>query len=91
MSFGTDISMIQLLFPGCTRNQVKLKYKKEECQQPLRLQEALTNRAKVAKLEQGEKGEVESMEPEVSRVQSPVNSYDSEDELCRWSQYKSEF
>ncbi|KAL7188918.1 hypothetical protein ACSBR1_038723 [Camellia fascicularis] len=43
--FGTDISMIQQLFPGCTHNQVKLKYKKEERQQPLRLQEALTNRA----------------------------------------------
>ncbi|XP_028101424.1 uncharacterized protein LOC114300763 isoform X1 [Camellia sinensis] len=138
--FGTDISMIQQLFPGRTRNQVKLKYKKEECQQPLRLQEALTNRAEdhshyqlvierlqqlaaeekqnsygddsigltgneeeanpeingaqeeeVAKPEQGEEGEVQSMEPEVSQVQSPVNSYDSEDELCRWSQYKSEF
>ncbi|KAL7228127.1 hypothetical protein ACSBR2_006946 [Camellia fascicularis] len=138
--FGTDISMIQQLFPGRTRNQVKLKYKKEERQQPLRLHEALTNRAEdhshyqlvierlqqlaaeekqnsygddsigltgneeeanpkingeqeeeVAKPEQGEEGEVESMEPEVSQVQSPVNSYDSEDELCRWGQYKSEF
>ena len=45
----------------------------------------------LAKPEQGEKGEVESMEPEVSRVQSLLNSYDSQDGLCRWSQYKSEF
>ncbi|KAF5951106.1 hypothetical protein HYC85_013099 [Camellia sinensis] len=44
--FGSDISMIQQLFPGRTRRQVKLKYKKEERQHPLRLHDALTNRAK---------------------------------------------
>lgn len=38
--------MIQQLFPGRTRQQVKLKYKKEEREHPLRLTEALTNRAK---------------------------------------------
>ncbi|CAK9139437.1 unnamed protein product [Ilex paraguariensis] len=38
--------MIQQLFPGRTRRQVKLKYKKEERQQRLRLHEALANRAK---------------------------------------------
>ncbi|KAG8643939.1 hypothetical protein MANES_11G084700v8 [Manihot esculenta] len=44
--FGTDLSMIQQLFPGRTRHQIKLKYKKEERQHPLRLSEALSNRAK---------------------------------------------
>ncbi|KAL2227689.1 UNVERIFIED_CONTAM: Transcription factor TFIIIB component B [Sesamum indicum] len=44
--FGTDLSMIQQLFPDRTRRQVKLKYKKEERQHPLRLREALTNRTK---------------------------------------------
>ncbi|KAL2513564.1 uncharacterized protein Fot_27535 [Forsythia ovata] len=44
--FGTDLSMIQQLFPGRTRKQVKLKYKKEERQHPMRLREALTSRAK---------------------------------------------
>ncbi|KAK2995297.1 hypothetical protein RJ640_010903 [Escallonia rubra] len=44
--FGTDLSMIQQLFPGRTRRQIKLKYKKEERQQPLRLREALTTRTK---------------------------------------------
>ncbi|KAK3035368.1 hypothetical protein RJ639_033652 [Escallonia herrerae] len=44
--FGTDLSMMQQLFPGRTCRQVKLKYKKEEWQQPLRLREALTTRAK---------------------------------------------
>ena len=44
--FGSDISMIQQLFPGRTRTQIKLKYKKEERQHPLRLHEALTTRAK---------------------------------------------
>ncbi|KAM7493909.1 hypothetical protein LguiB_028518 [Lonicera macranthoides] len=43
--FGTDLSMIQQLFPDRTRRQVKLKYKKEERQHPLRLHEALLNRA----------------------------------------------
>ncbi|PSS35650.1 Transcription factor TFIIIB component B'' like [Actinidia chinensis var. chinensis] len=133
--FGSDISMIQQLFPGRTRTQIKLKYKKEERQHPLRLHEALTTRAKdhshfqrvidhlqqvaaqekqnscrddsieltgdeedldpeineeVTKSEQAEEGEVESVEPDVTEVQSPVKSYDSEDDLCRWSQYKSE-
>uniref|UniRef100_A0A2P2LJP7 Myb-like domain-containing protein n=1 Tax=Rhizophora mucronata TaxID=61149 RepID=A0A2P2LJP7_RHIMU len=44
--FGTDLSMIQLLFPGRTRNQVKLKLKKEERQYPLRVNEALKNPVK---------------------------------------------
>ncbi|KAJ0010439.1 hypothetical protein Pint_34748 [Pistacia integerrima] len=44
--FGTDLSMIQQLFPGRTRQQIKLKYKKEERKQPLKLNEALTNRSK---------------------------------------------
>ncbi|XP_041015921.1 transcription factor TFIIIB component B'' isoform X2 [Juglans microcarpa x Juglans regia] len=44
--FGTDFAMIQQLFPGRTRHQVKLKFKKEERQYPLRLSEALTSRAK---------------------------------------------
>ncbi|KAJ4724800.1 Transcription factor TFIIIB component B'' like [Melia azedarach] len=44
--FGTDLSMIQQLFLGRTRQQIKLKYKKEECEHPVRLTEALTNRAK---------------------------------------------
>ncbi|KAG5238861.1 transcription factor TFIIIB component [Salix suchowensis] len=44
--FGTDLSMIQQLFPGRTRHHVKLKYKKEERQNPLRLHEALSRRPK---------------------------------------------
>ncbi|XP_031252235.1 uncharacterized protein LOC116110139 isoform X2 [Pistacia vera] len=44
--FGTDLSMILQLFPGRTRQQIKLKYKKEERKQPLKLNEALTNRSK---------------------------------------------
>nr|XP_024933092.2 uncharacterized protein LOC107426769 isoform X2 [Ziziphus jujuba var. spinosa]XP_024933094.2 uncharacterized protein LOC107426769 isoform X2 [Ziziphus jujuba var. spinosa]XP_048337106.1 uncharacterized protein LOC107426769 isoform X2 [Ziziphus jujuba var. spinosa]XP_048337107.1 uncharacterized protein LOC107426769 isoform X2 [Ziziphus jujuba var. spinosa]XP_048337108.1 uncharacterized protein LOC107426769 isoform X2 [Ziziphus jujuba var. spinosa]XP_048337109.1 uncharacterized protein LOC107 len=44
--FGTDFSMIQQLFPDRTRHQIKLKFKKEERQYPLRLSEAVTNRAK---------------------------------------------
>ncbi|MCL7042570.1 hypothetical protein MKW94_024777 [Papaver nudicaule] len=43
--FGTDFALIQQLFPGRTRHQVKLKYKKEERQQPMRLSDALTNRS----------------------------------------------
>ncbi|XP_059664922.1 uncharacterized protein LOC132311172 [Cornus florida] len=133
--FGTDLSMIQQLFPDRTRRQVKLKYKKEERQHPLRLCEALTNRAKdhshfdlvierlqqVAAQERQNSGDdsyglteeqeveltpetneemakseqvqekVEDMEPNLSEVQSPVKSCDSEDDLYRWSEYKSEF
>ncbi|XP_024979455.1 uncharacterized protein LOC112516570 isoform X2 [Cynara cardunculus var. scolymus] len=44
--FGTDLSMIKECFPGRTREQIKAKYKKEERQQPLRLSDALTTRAK---------------------------------------------
>ncbi|QHO11208.1 uncharacterized protein LOC107643183 [Arachis ipaensis] len=44
--FGTDFSMIQQLFPDRTRHQIKLKYKKEERQHPLRLADAVNNRSK---------------------------------------------
>ncbi|KAK9129800.1 hypothetical protein Sjap_010287 [Stephania japonica] len=44
--FGTDFAMIQQLFPGRTRHQVKLKYKKEERQHPLKVYDALTSRSK---------------------------------------------
>ena len=37
--------MIQQLFPGRTRRQIKLKYKKEERQNPMRLHDSLTGRA----------------------------------------------
>ncbi|XP_058189045.1 uncharacterized protein LOC131306664 [Rhododendron vialii] len=134
--FGSDISMIQQLFPGRSRTQVKLKYKKEERQNPLRLHEALTTRSKdhthfqlviehlkevaaqekenscrddstgfpgdeeeeeVAKSEQAEEGvkqaeegEVEATEPDITEVHSPTKTCDTEDDLSRWSQYKSE-
>ncbi|CAL0305318.1 unnamed protein product [Lupinus luteus] len=44
--FGTDFSMIQLRFPGRTRHQIKLKYKKEERQHPLELSDAVSSRTK---------------------------------------------
>ncbi|XP_054813271.1 transcription factor TFIIIB component B'' [Prosopis cineraria] len=44
--FGTDFSMIQQLFPGRTRHQIKLKYKQEERQHPLLLSDAVNNRGK---------------------------------------------
>lgn len=137
--FGSDISMIQQLFPGRSRTQVKLKYKKEERQNPLRLHEALTTRStdhshfklviehlkeiaakekensfgedslglpgdeeevnpeineEVAKPEQAEEGEAEpeATEPDVTEVQSPAKSCDTEEDdlSSRWSQYKSE-
>lgn len=44
--FGSDFSMIQQLFPGRTRTQVRLKYKKEEQRYPSRVHDALTNRSK---------------------------------------------
>ncbi|GMH00188.1 hypothetical protein Nepgr_002027 [Nepenthes gracilis] len=44
--FGSDLSMIQQLFPGRTRHQIKLKNKKEERRHPLRLHDALSTRPK---------------------------------------------
>ncbi|XP_019181187.1 PREDICTED: transcription factor TFIIIB component B'' isoform X2 [Ipomoea nil] len=44
--FGSDFSMIQQLFPGRTRAQIRLKYKKEERRHPSRVHDALTNRSK---------------------------------------------
>ncbi|KAG4386244.1 hypothetical protein AAZX31_11G010700 [Glycine max] len=44
---GTDFSVIQkTFFPDKTRHQIKLKYKKEERQQPLQLTDAVNNSAK---------------------------------------------
>ncbi|GLT42817.1 hypothetical protein SLA2020_167990 [Shorea laevis] len=44
--FGTDMSMIQQLFPGRTRHQIKLKFKNEERRHPMRISEAVASRAK---------------------------------------------
>ncbi|XP_043703839.1 uncharacterized protein LOC122653941 [Telopea speciosissima] len=130
--FGTDFAMIQQLFPGRTRHQVKLKYKKEERQHPLRLSDALTNRSKdhshfeiviqrlqaaaqaeknsdgdvasvamtdeeevtreeneeVAKSDQKVEQEENNLELKVPEVCNTGMSLDSEDDVCRWSQYK---
>ncbi|VFQ66740.1 unnamed protein product [Cuscuta campestris] len=42
---GSNFSMIQQLFPGRTRTQIRLKYKKEEQRHPSRILDALTTRA----------------------------------------------
>lgn len=42
--FGTDFGMIQHLFPGRTRRQVKAKFKLEERKHPLQLANALIHR-----------------------------------------------
>ncbi|KAL8101427.1 uncharacterized protein LOC141687432 [Apium graveolens] len=44
--FGTDLTMIAQLFPGRTRNHIKLKYKNEERKHPMRFHDALINRSK---------------------------------------------
>ncbi|KAL6007145.1 Transcription factor TFIIIB component B [Asimina triloba] len=44
--FGTDFAMIQQLFPGRTRHQVKLKFKAEERKRPLQLSDAWVHRSK---------------------------------------------
>ncbi|XP_021284715.1 transcription factor TFIIIB component B'' isoform X4 [Herrania umbratica] len=44
--FGPDFSLIQQLFPGRSRHQIKLKFKNEERRYPLRLSEALASRTK---------------------------------------------
>ncbi|KAH9309863.1 hypothetical protein KI387_037774, partial [Taxus chinensis] len=43
--FGTDFAMIQHLFPGRTRRQVKAKFKTEERKNPLQLADALLHRS----------------------------------------------
>eukprot|EP00268_Persea_americana_P030402 TRINITY_DN2942_c0_g1_i2.p1 TRINITY_DN2942_c0_g1~~TRINITY_DN2942_c0_g1_i2.p1 ORF type:complete len:764 (-),score=187.86 TRINITY_DN2942_c0_g1_i2:522-2813(-) len=44
--FGSDFAMIQQLFPGRTRHQVKLKFKAEERKHPLQVNDALSHRSK---------------------------------------------
>eukprot|EP00268_Persea_americana_P030406 TRINITY_DN2942_c0_g1_i6.p1 TRINITY_DN2942_c0_g1~~TRINITY_DN2942_c0_g1_i6.p1 ORF type:complete len:764 (-),score=189.94 TRINITY_DN2942_c0_g1_i6:515-2806(-) len=44
--FGADFGMIQQLFPGRTRHQVKLKFKAEERKHPLQVNDALSHRSK---------------------------------------------
>ncbi|KAG7960231.1 hypothetical protein I3843_10G113300 [Carya illinoinensis] len=74
--FGTDFSMIQQLFPGRTRHQVKLKFKKEERHYPIRLSEALTSRAKdhshfqlvIERLQQASQAEDAYVDDEVART-----------------------
>lgn len=40
--FGTDFMIISKMFPGRTRRQIKLKFTREERQDPVRVKEALT-------------------------------------------------
>ncbi|XP_024161101.1 transcription factor TFIIIB component B'' homolog isoform X2 [Rosa chinensis] len=44
--FGSDFSMIALLFPGRTRDQIKFKFKKEVRHNPLRINEAFRRQSK---------------------------------------------
>lgn len=135
--FGTDLTMIQQLFPGRTRRQVKLKYKKEERQHPSKLRDALTSRSRdnshfklvidrlrqhaavekqnsnkadsvdltgneemeeetpqtnndEEKSEQIDEDIMNDAEQEFTKVESPVKTDDSEDDLFHWSQYKCE-
>ncbi|XP_022749422.1 transcription factor TFIIIB component B'' [Durio zibethinus] len=44
--FGPDFSLIQQLFPGRSRHQIKLKFKNEERRCPFKLSEALASRDK---------------------------------------------
>ncbi|XP_040364779.1 uncharacterized protein LOC112172579 isoform X2 [Rosa chinensis] len=44
--FGSDFGMIAQLFPGRTRNQIKLKFKKEDRQNPIRMNEAFRRHSK---------------------------------------------
>ncbi|XP_050365363.1 uncharacterized protein LOC126783876 isoform X2 [Argentina anserina] len=44
--FGSDFSMIAQLFPGRTRHQIKLKFKKEDRQNPFRVSEAFRRHSK---------------------------------------------
>merc|ERR1719174_2262447 len=42
--FGTDFSLIERLFPGRNRRQIKRKWLKEEKKNPVRIEEALDHR-----------------------------------------------
>ncbi|KAG9442716.1 hypothetical protein H6P81_018570 [Aristolochia fimbriata] len=44
--FGSDFAMIQQLFPGKTRHQIKLKFKAEERKHPMQIADALMHRSK---------------------------------------------
>ncbi|CAN8276587.1 unnamed protein product [Cochlearia groenlandica] len=44
--FGSNLSMVQQLFPNRTREQIKLKFKLEERRYPLKLDDALSSRSK---------------------------------------------
>lgn len=44
--FGSDFAMIQQMFPGRTRQQIKSKYKTEERKFPNQMADALMHRAK---------------------------------------------
>ena len=43
--FGTDFSLIERLFPGRNRRQIKRKWLKEEKKNPVRIEEALNYRS----------------------------------------------
>lgn len=78
--FGTDLSMIKECFPGRTREQIKAKYKKEERQQPLRLSDALTTRAKGHSQFEVVLERLKQAEAQDSENDDPINLTGEEDE-----------
>ncbi|XP_019177590.1 PREDICTED: transcription factor TFIIIB component B''-like [Ipomoea nil] len=103
--FGSDFSMIQH-FPGRTRAQVRLKYKKEEQRHPSRVHDALTNRSKdhsrfeqvIAQLKQiaaeeiqNDDGIDESIDLTGEEVEGQKEESKSEHNEEAEVQYKSEF
>ncbi|GAB2293913.1 hypothetical protein Dimus_028126 [Dionaea muscipula] len=74
--FGSDFSMIQQLFPDRTRHQIKLKYKKEERQHPMRLFDALTSKAKdLSHFEQV----IEKLQEQAGQEEMSQGTHDDED------------
>ncbi|KAG0608012.1 hypothetical protein M758_8G071300 [Ceratodon purpureus] len=79
--FGTDFELIQNLFPGRTRRQVKAKFKNEEKLNPVRLADALGHktqdqshhyRAIIEMLKTEKENEVDSEEQMLENLLNPV-------------------
>ncbi|XP_062018061.1 uncharacterized protein LOC133734423 isoform X1 [Rosa rugosa] len=72
--FGSDFSMVALLFPGRTRDQIKFKFKKEVRHNPLRINEAFRRQSKdnskyvlvINELQKGAQEKLESNADETS-------------------------
>ncbi|KAI9741914.1 MAG: Transcription factor TFIIIB component B [Cirrosporium novae-zelandiae] len=88
--FGTDFMMISKMFPDRTRRQIKLKYNKEEREDPIRIKECEANRIPVNMEEFAELSGIIYEDVEVHEREMEEDRRKLEEEMAREKELQEE-